>query len=196
VLSNGTLGVKELFFLSHFALRIIPGFRGLNVSPILAHTGDFFEVEIVTNFYSHGTGTPTGDPIECAAIGNVFAEGRTPNDPLLIGSIKTNLGHTEGASGLAGVIKAVLCLEKGYIPATVGVKRLNPNSQCFSTSNYRNACSFETVDFKNGRLRVVRSLTPWPDNLQYRRASVNGFGYGGANSCIVWYTSPLKMSWR
>jgi 3-oxoacyl-(acyl-carrier-protein) synthase len=70
-----------------------------------------------------------GDPIECAAIGNVFAEGRTLEDPLLIGSIKTNLGHCEGASGLAAIIKAVHCLEKACIPATIGVKQLNPNSK-------------------------------------------------------------------
>lgn len=67
----------------------------LNIPPLLTQTGDLFRVEMVTNFFSHGTGTPIGDPIECAAIGNVFAEGRTLKDPLLIGSIKTNLGHTE-----------------------------------------------------------------------------------------------------
>lgn len=83
-------------------------------------------------FECHGTGTPVGDPIECAAIGNVFAESKSAENPLLIGSVKTNLGHCEGASGLAGVIKAVLCLEKAYIPATVGVKRLNPNSKHIS----------------------------------------------------------------
>jgi len=71
-------------------------------------------------FECHGTGTAVGDPIECAAIGNVFAEGRTSEDPLLIGSIKTNLGHCEGA---------VHCLEKACIPATIGVKKLNPNSK-------------------------------------------------------------------
>jgi acyl transferase domain-containing protein len=80
-------------------------------------------------FECHGTGTAVGDPIECAAIGNVFAEGRTPEDPLLIGSIKTNLGHCEGASGLAAIIKAVHCLEKACIPATIGIKKLNPNSK-------------------------------------------------------------------
>jgi acyl transferase domain-containing protein len=80
-------------------------------------------------FECHGTGTAVGDPIECAAIGNVFAECRTPEDPLLIGSIKTNLGHCEGASGLAAIIKVVHCLEKACIPATIGVKQLNPNSK-------------------------------------------------------------------
>ena len=81
-------------------------------------------------FECHGTGTAVGDPVECVAVGNVFADGRTPDNPLLIGSVKTNLGHCEGASGLAAVIKAVLCLENACIPATIGVKRLNPNSRC------------------------------------------------------------------
>jgi acyl transferase domain-containing protein len=81
-------------------------------------------------FECHGTGTPVGDPIECEALGNVFASDRSADKPLLIGSIKTNLGHTEGASGLAGVMKVVLSFEKGRIPATIGIKRLNPNSMC------------------------------------------------------------------
>jgi acyl transferase domain-containing protein len=81
-------------------------------------------------FECYGTGTPVGDPIECESIGNVFAAGRSADEPLLIGSIKTNLGHTEGASGLAGVMKAVLSLEKGRIPATIGIKTLDANSMC------------------------------------------------------------------
>ncbi|KAL3419450.1 KR domain-containing protein [Phlyctema vagabunda] len=119
-------------------------------------------------FECHGTGTPVGDPIECMAIGNIFAEGRSVDEPLLIGSVKTNLGHCEGASGLAAIIKAVLCLEEGLIPPTVGIKNLNPN-----------------IDFKDGKLQVVRELTSWPDYLRYRRISVNGFGFGGANAHAI-----------
>lgn len=62
----------------------------------------------------------------------MFAKYRTADNPLLIGSIKTNLGHCEGASGLAGVIKAVLCLEHAYIPATIGIKKLNPDSMYYT----------------------------------------------------------------
>jgi len=119
-------------------------------------------------FELHGTGTPVGDPIEVAAIANVFAAGRNSQNPLLLGSIKTNIGHTEGASGLASVVKAVLSIENSTIPAAVGVSKLNPS-----------------IDFKEGRLEVVRSLSPWPKGLM-KRASVNSFGYGGANAhCIV-----------
>lgn len=79
----------------------------------------------------HGTGTPVGDPIEVAAVGNVFAGGRTPETPLLLTALKSNIGHTEGASGLASVIKAILSLEKGVIPATAGVEKLNKSSEFF-----------------------------------------------------------------
>lgn len=74
----------------------------------------------------HGTGTPVGDPIEVEALSRVFSKGRSPNDPLLIGSVKTNLGHSEAASGISGLIKVVLALENNRIPATIGVKKLNP----------------------------------------------------------------------
>ena len=114
-------------------------------------------------FEMHGTGTPVGDPIECTAVGNVFA-GR--KQPLLIGSVKTNIGHTEGASGLASVIKCCLALEAGIIPPSYGVKNLNPK-----------------IDFRN--LQVVRKATQWPKQFAYRRTSINSFGYGGANSHVI-----------
>lgn len=119
-------------------------------------------------FECYGTGTPIGDPIEVLAAGNVFAAGRTPDNPLLLSSIKTNIGHTEGASGLASVIKAVLSIENSLIPATVGVERLNP-----------------AIDFRDGRLKVVRATIPWPGKL-VKRVSINSFGCGGSNAhCIV-----------
>jgi acyl transferase domain-containing protein/NADPH:quinone reductase-like Zn-dependent oxidoreductase len=119
-------------------------------------------------FECHGTGTPVGDPIEVLSAGNVFASSRTSQNPLLLSSIKTNIGHTEGASGLASVIKAVLSIENSLIPATVGVQKLN-----------------SAIDFKEGRLKVVRTTTPWPEEL-LERVSINSFGYGGANAhCII-----------
>ncbi|KAF2748444.1 ketoacyl-synt-domain-containing protein [Sporormia fimetaria CBS 119925] len=118
-------------------------------------------------FECHGTGTPVGDPIEVSAIAKVFSEGRK-TEPLLIGSVKTNLGHSEAASGITGVIKSILALEKGMIPATVGIKRLNPN-----------------IDFDGSHVKVVTEMTPWPKGL-LRRVSVNSFGFGGANGhCIL-----------
>ncbi|KAL7623513.1 hypothetical protein AAE478_007196 [Parahypoxylon ruwenzoriense] len=123
-----------------------------------------------TYFEIHGTGTPVGDPIEVSAVGNVFSSVRSdsPEDRLLIGSVKTNLGHTEGASALAAIMKVVLSLESGLIPPSIGVKTLNPD-----------------IDFDKAKVEVVREVTPWPKG-KFRRASINSFGFGGANGhCII-----------
>lgn len=119
-------------------------------------------------FECHGTGTPVGDPLEVSAIGNVFGDVRTAENPLLIGSIKPNLGHGEAASAISSLIKTVLCLEKGEIPATIGIKRLNP-----------------ALDLRDGRLQIVQTLSSWPTAQPYRRASINSFGYGGANAHAI-----------
>jgi len=124
-----------------------------------------------TFFECHGTGTQVGDPLEVSAVGNVFASSRSdaPEDRLLIGSIKPNLGHTEGASGLASVMKVVLSLEAGEVPPTYGIEKLNPN-----------------IDFEGAKVLVVKDGTvPWPEG-KLRRGSVNSFGFGGANGhCII-----------
>ncbi|KAJ8123127.1 hypothetical protein ONZ43_g846 [Nemania bipapillata] len=119
-------------------------------------------------FECHGTGTYVGDPIEVAAIGRVFAADRSADDPLLIGSIKSSIGHSEGASALASIIKVVLAFENGAIPPIFDLKTRNSN-----------------IDFEGARVRPVTEVTSWPkDRLQ--RASINSFGYGGANGhCII-----------
>ncbi|RYP81008.1 hypothetical protein DL769_002188 [Monosporascus sp. CRB-8-3] len=115
----------------------------------------------------HGTGTPVGDPLEMSALGKVFAPGR-PHQPLLIGSIKPNLGHSEAASAMSQIMKAVLAMEHSHIPATIGIQRFNP-----------------AIDFESARVKVVTEMTPWPIDL-LRRVSINSFGYGGANAhCIL-----------
>ncbi|TWU76947.1 t1pks [Metarhizium rileyi] len=118
-------------------------------------------------FEAHGTGTAAGDPIETRAIGVVFAAGR--DEPLYVGSVKTNIGHLEGASGLAGVIKTTMALENRYIP---------PNMH-FNTPNPK-------IDFKNWKITVPTKLVEWrvPEGVP-RRASVNSFGYGGTNAHVV-----------
>lgn len=77
-------------------------------------------------FEAHGTGTPVGDPRESLAIGSAFRQTRTTKDPLWVGAVKSNIGHLEGASGIAGVIKALLVLEKGIIPPNTNFERPNP----------------------------------------------------------------------
>ncbi|KAL9084936.1 MAG: hypothetical protein Q9159_004980 [Coniocarpon cinnabarinum] len=102
----------------------------------------------------HGTGTPVGDPIEVSAIGRVFHEGRT-QEPLLVGSIKPNLGHSEAASAMSQLMKCTLAMEHGEIPATIGIENFNPN-----------------VDFTGAKVKVVTKMTPWPSHL-LRRSSIN-----------------------
>lgn len=118
-------------------------------------------------FEAHGTGTPTGDPIEARAIAAVLGAGRT--EKLRIGSIKTNIGHTEAASGLAGLIKVVLALEKAQIPPSVNFEKPNPQ-----------------LKLDEWGLKVATELEPWPaTDGEPRRASVNNFGYGGTNSHVI-----------
>ncbi|KAJ5767058.1 uncharacterized protein N7511_004674 [Penicillium nucicola] len=116
---------------------------------------------------AHGTGTAVGDPTEARAIGSIFRKYRTLEDPLYIGSVKSSVGHLEGASGLAGVIKTILMLEKGVIPATADLNQLNPRID---------------GDFLN--IKIPNEAVPWSaDGL--RRASVSSFGFGGSNNHIV-----------
>lgn len=78
----------------------------------------------------HGTGTPIGDPIETTAIANVFEDSRDWHDPILIGSTKPQVGHDGAGSTLTSIIKVVLAMEKGIIPGTIGINKLNPNREC------------------------------------------------------------------
>ncbi|KAL4978763.1 polyketide synthase [Aspergillus desertorum] len=117
---------------------------------------------------AHGTGTKTGDPIETAAIGSVFARDRSPDYPLFMGSVKSNLGHTEAASGLAAVIKTVKMLENRQIPPSINLEKVN-----------------DSVNLRGGTLKIPQTLTPWGVNSGIRRASVNNFGYGGSNTHVI-----------
>ncbi|KAL7629617.1 hypothetical protein AAE478_001139 [Parahypoxylon ruwenzoriense] len=116
---------------------------------------------------AHGTGTAVGDPIEAQALRMVFSDHRGNDDPLFIGSVKANIGHLEAAAGVAGLIKTVLALEKGVIPPIALLDRLNP-------AIYAAAWNF----------KFPTSPIPWPKE-GLRRASVNSFGFGGANAHAV-----------
>ncbi|KAL6857563.1 hypothetical protein ACO1O0_005003 [Amphichorda felina] len=110
----------------------------------------------------HGTGTPTGDPIETMAVGNVFGD-----LGVFIGSVKANVGHSEGASGITSVVKAILALENHTIPPNI--KFVTPNPK---------------IPFKEKKLMVPTEPVPWPAN-RMERISVNSFGIGGANAHVV-----------
>ncbi|GAQ46314.1 lovastatin nonaketide synthase [Aspergillus niger] len=117
---------------------------------------------------AHGTGTGRGDPLETEALGTVFGSKRR-QQPLYVGSIKSNIGHTEGASGLAGIIKATMALEKGQIPPNMHFKVPNPD-----------------IKFDEWQIQVPTQLVEFPLNAHgHRRVSINSFGYGGANAHVV-----------
>ncbi|KAI0813402.1 putative polyketide synthase [Xylaria sp. FL0064] len=118
-------------------------------------------------FEAHGTGTALGDPLEAMAIGDTFAPEKESTDPLYIGSVKANVGHLEGAAGIAGIIKTILVLEKGLIPPIANLEQLNENID---------------ADFLN--LKFPQAPISW-SKPGLRRASVNSFGFGGTNSHAV-----------
>ncbi|KAI1099779.1 hypothetical protein F4804DRAFT_69463 [Jackrogersella minutella] len=118
-------------------------------------------------FEAHGTGTAIGDPIEMSAIAECFHEHRNFSDPLYVGSVKTNIGHLEGASGIAGLIKATLVVESGVIPPNANFESIN-----------RKLASYDYM------VSLPSECISWPP-CEVRRASINSFGYGGTNSHIV-----------
>ncbi|WP_237570740.1 type I polyketide synthase [Mycolicibacterium lacusdiani] len=119
---------------------------------------------------AHGTGTPVGDPVELRALAGALASDRPTSEPLLVGSVKTNIGHLEAGAGVAGLIKAALVLQHGHIPANLHFD--NPTS-VFAELN---------VD-------VPRAGRPFPDG-ERRIAGVNSFGFGGTNAHVVLAEPP------
>ncbi len=122
---------------------------------------------------AHGTGTQLGDPMEASAIGAVYGTGRPGEAPCLIGSVKANIGHLEGAAGVAGLIKATLALAHGHIPGNPLVTGLNTE-----------------IPWESTGLRVVTRAEPWPERDHPRRAGVSGFGYGGTIAHVVLEEPP------
>lgn len=122
----------------------------------------------VSYFEAHGTGTAVGDPVECMAIGNAIGRRKLKKDPLLIGSVKTNIGHLEPASGMAGVIKGVMALRHRMAPPSLHFDTPNPN-----------------IDFKALNLKVATKPTPFADTGKPGIVGVNSFGFGGANAHII-----------
>ena len=125
---------------------------------------------------AHGTGTPVGDAVEAGALGSVYGAGRPPGAPCLIGSAKSSVGHLEAGAGVVGVLKAVLALRHGEIPATLHADP--PNA---------------AIRWDELRLRVVREPVRWPAGAGIRRAGVSGFGYGGTVAHIVLEEAPADV---
>ncbi|KAK0126530.1 hypothetical protein ONS95_008126 [Cadophora gregata] len=121
---------------------------------------------------AHGTGTKVGDPIEATALRNVFGEGRTARMPLFVGSVKSNIGHLEAASGIISVIKTAMMLERGFILPNHDFKKPN-----------------EKIPLAKWNLKIPVNQCPWPRGKRF--ASVNGFGFGGTNSHIIMEKAPF-----
>ncbi|KAG9512424.1 putative polyketide synthase, partial [Aureobasidium melanogenum] len=122
----------------------------------------------------HGTGTKVGDPIEVAGIHEALGAGRSPRNPLFVGSVKSNVGHLEGASGIISVIKAAMMLEKGMILPNANFETANPN-----------------IPLDQYNMKVPTSTRPWPRGKKY--VSVSNYGFGGANAHVVLGAAPKGL---
>jgi phthiocerol/phenolphthiocerol synthesis type-I polyketide synthase C len=123
---------------------------------------------------AHGTGTAVGDPIETHALGEALGKFRAKDKPLLIGSVKSNMGHLEAASGVAGLVKALHCVQRRAVPATIHITTPNPN-----------------IKFDEWNLHVVQKTTPLKQ-MGRVVVGVNSFGFGGANAHVILESSGAQ----
>ncbi|MGW2696446.1 type I polyketide synthase [Streptomyces sp. NPDC001296] len=120
---------------------------------------------------AHGTGTPVGDPVEFTSLARVYGTGR---DRCALGSVKTNLGHLEPAAGVTGLLKAVMCLRQGVVPASLHFTRWNT-----------------AIEAEGTRFFVPDRLTDWPARTATRLAAVSSFGFSGTNAHVVLEQAPV-----
>ncbi|NEO91651.1 MAG: SDR family NAD(P)-dependent oxidoreductase, partial [Moorea sp. SIO3G5] len=129
----------------------------------------------VSYLEAHGTGTALGDPIEVEAIGTVFGKTHSVEQPLIIGSVKTNIGHTEGAAGIAGLLKLVLQLQHQQIAPSLHFNQPNPY-----------------INWSQLPVKVSTQLTPWQTNEKSRIAGVSSFGFSGTNAHVILEEAPRE----
>ncbi|MFJ3902951.1 amino acid adenylation domain-containing protein [Streptomyces sp. NPDC090025] len=122
---------------------------------------------------AHGTSTPVGDPIEANALARALATGREPGAACYVGSVKTNIGHTESAAGIAGLIKTALSIKHRLIPPHINLERVNP-----------------AIDLDAAPFTIPDRPTPWPAHEGPARAGVNSFGFGGTNAHVLLEAAP------
>src|SRR5581483_11136183 len=122
---------------------------------------------------AHGTGTSLGDPIEMHALGATLGRERSADRPVVIGSVKTNIGHLEAAAGIAGLIKVVLALQHAEIPPNLHFKQLNPH-----------------IDLGGFSAVVPTMRLPWPRGAAPRIAGISSFGFSGTNAHVILEEAP------
>ncbi|KGO61703.1 Acyl transferase/acyl hydrolase/lysophospholipase [Penicillium expansum] len=120
----------------------------------------------------HGTGTKAGDPIEATAVHAALGNNRTPTNPLYIGSVKSNIGHLEGASGIIAIIKAAMMLDRDLMLPNAEFKKANPN-----------------IPMSEWNMKILTTTRPWPSRMKY--LSVSNYGFGGTNAHAVLEKAPL-----
>ena len=137
----------------------------------LANSG--VEALEVSYIEAHGTGTSLGDPIEAHALAAVYGPGRQPENPLVVGSVKSNIGHIEAAAGIAGLIKVVLSLGHERIPPHLHFVRMNPH-----------------IDWRGMPVEIPSAGRAWPKGEHPRRAGVSSFGFSGTNAHVIVEEAP------